>query len=177
MKVFFHEASVKFYYIKIIFNYYTILFITHIHTFLTDNISYRIHSRFSLYIRTCRNHQLRSFIKPIYVSLLLSLEIRACFLNMLISVVGKEKIFKKMEVENYVSHVPKSYTDTLWSLDLCECIYLNRHVYVSQTERWLLHICTTLDMLMIYRLYNYIIWLNFVFTLQISGYLIPRAAE
>lgn len=43
-------------------------------------------------------------------------------------------------------------------------------------EKRMEDIRTTLDMLMIYRLYNYITWLNFV-TLQISGNLIPRAAE
>lgn len=115
-----------------------------------------------------------SLFYKIYVSLL-SLEIRACFLNMLMSVVDKEKIFKKMEVENYVLHVPKgSYTDTLRNLDLR--MYIFKPTRFSHIEQWLLHICTTLDML-IHRLYNYIIWLNFVFTLQISGNLIPRAAE
>jgi len=57
------------------------------------------------------------------------------------------------------------------------------YIYSIYTNTFMFHekrmenIRTTLDMLMIYRLYNYITWLNFVFTLQISGNLIPRAAE
>jgi len=83
-----------------------------------------------------------------------------------------------MEIENYISHVPRElYTDTLRNLDLiCECIYfiIYRHIYVSQIEKW--RIFHALYML-IYKLYNYIIWISFVFALQISGNLIPRAAE
>jgi len=41
-----------------------------------------------------------------------------------------------MEIENCISHVPRElYIDTLRNLDLCECIYLYRHIYVSQTKK------------------------------------------